>query len=450
MSDDFDEDGPSALDSWEDPDEERKQKAVAELEHAQRKLEADSEEFNAKVADVEERMAIQNEDLGPEPPPPPQRVAVGPGRDEPPRLAGLPESDRGFEPAPDFLHRVNELPPPGWLINELIPDEGIVVWHGRPRSMKSLCATDVHLCLTTDQEALHNGRFACAQGPQVVLYLTEEDSERLFAFRLNLLRNGYGWKGVPPRLRIRIRPGWNLETRDGQSALLEAIYRCKPEPRVLVIDPARGSLPSVDGGPKDAAPAIAFLREIMRETSITTIHLPHHDVKPSREQKDERARPDRASGGVVFSIADCPVNFERLDERGCLAVPSHYKIGNDPQPFRVRFKSATPMGTPFHEWLSAEATTDTEDEAIADRNRQKILDYLTGKGSFLTAKEIDRAVNLRSGESGRLLAQLEAAGKLECVSGESVGRSKRAKVYGLRDVRVWEQGDEDGEERDGG
>jgi len=265
-----------------------------------------------------------------------------------------------------------------------------------------------------------------------VLYLGEEDSERLIAFRLKLLLAGYGLLELPKLLRLRIRPGWNLEMKEGQSALMAAIYRCKPEPRVLVIDPARGSLPSVDGGPKDAAPAIAFLREIMRETSITTIHMPHHDVKPNREQKDERARPDRASGGVVFSIADCPVNFERMDERGCLAVPSHYKIENDPLPFRVRFRSGTPMGEPFHEWLRAEATTDTENAAVADQNRQKLLDYLTGQQGHHTAKELERATKIRSGDAGRLLAQLESAGQVECLPGESVGRSKRAKVYGAR------------------
>ncbi len=102
-------------------------------------------------------------------------------------------------------------------------------------------------------------------------------------------------------------------------------------------------MPSIDGGPKDASRARAFLLTILRETSIRVILLPHHDLKPSRDGKDDRARPERASGGVTFSMGDCMVNFERLNDRECLAVPTSYKVGADPKPFRVRFETRDPI-----------------------------------------------------------------------------------------------------------
>lgn len=57
---------------------------------------------------------------------------------------------RDFESLDAFLARVEKLPPPGYLVPELLPDEGIAVWHGRPRSMKSLCALETLLAIAKD------------------------------------------------------------------------------------------------------------------------------------------------------------------------------------------------------------------------------------------------------------------------------------------------------------
>ncbi len=413
----------SAWDAWDqpapkpEPQPDPAAEAIKELAEAQALLDQHSAEFGDKM----ERASIASE-------PAPVRVDVGPGRPddlraEPP----LPANDLGFETAPDFLARIKTMPPQSWLVSELIPDEGIVVWHGRPRSMKSLCALETSLALAHGRESMGNDRFSCPHGAQPVLYLTEEDSERLFAFRLTLLLNG---QDVPPLLRLRVRPGWNLETRDGQAALLEAVHRCTPEPRVLVIDPARGSLPSVDGGPKDAAEAVGFLRLVLRETSVKTIVMPHHDVKPNAQKEDVRVRAERASGGIVFSIADCPVNFERVDERTCMAVPSHYKLSNDPLPFRVKFESATPIGEPFRDWLRPIADTQSPEQTTDERDRRRILNYLRDNRPSTTS-EIDSGLAFSKGTAGRLLAQMAVSGQVEERPGDGLTRTRRARLWSL-------------------
>jgi hypothetical protein len=408
----WDETAPLPEDAPMPEPDPRAEAAIRELAEAQAELDRQSAEFNAKAADLGERAAIAHE-------PPPEFSEMRPE---------APQDDRGFETAPEFVDRIQSMPPMSWLVDELLPDEGIVAWHGRPRSMKSLCALETSLALTQNRPAFGNDRFGCPHGALSVLYLTEEDSERLFAFRLNLLLAAEGCPALPALLRIRIRPGWNLESADGQAALIEAVHRCQPEPRVLVIDPARGSLPSVDGGPKDAAEAVGFLRLILRETSVKTLLLPHHDLKPNREKEDLRPRPERASGGIVFSIADCPVNFERVDERTCLAVPSHYKVSNDPLPFRVRFESATPIGEPFRDWLRATGATQTEEQTTDERDRQKVLDYVRENPKF-TGTEIDQALRLGKGTANRLLEHLRLAGLVEFVDGKQHGRSSRAKLW---------------------
>jgi hypothetical protein len=328
------------------------------------------------------------------------------------------------ESLPAFLARVRSLPEPAWFIRDLIPDEGVVVWHGRPRSMKSLTAEDALLSLALGEPcALGNPRFSIA-GPVGVLWLGEEDSERLDAFRFNLMLAGRA-VAAPEAFRLVCRPGWDLESPAGQAELLATIRDTSAAMatplRVLVIDPVRASMPSIDGGPKDAAKARAFLLEILRETSITVIVLPHHDTKPRADAKDERSRAERASGGVTFSMGDCMIAFERVDERTCLAIPTAYKVGADPKPFRVRFESGTPAGQGFKDFIRAVAESTEEGAGV----REKVLAYVKAN-PWCTTGEVDRGARLGTGEAARHLAQLEAAGVLVRVTGAEAKARGRA------------------------
>lgn len=229
-----------------------------------------------------------------------------------------------------------------------------------------------------------------------------------------------------------VRPGWDLESSAGQAELLATINdtsAAMDEPlRVLVIDPVRASMPSIDGGPKDAARARAFLLTILRETTISVIVLPHHDLKPARDGKDDRSRAERASGGVTFSMGDCMLNFERLSDRECLATPTAYKLGADPSPFRVRFESGTPSGEGFKSFTWATAET-AEPDADA---RARVLAFVQ-ENPWTPTREVDRGAGLRAGESSRYLAQLEAAGLLTHVTGADAkarGRAYNAVLWG--------------------
>lgn len=339
------------------------------------------------------------------------------------------------ESLPAFMARVRLKPEPDWLVADLIPDEGVCVWHGRPRSMKSLTAEDVMLALALGEpHALGNPRFAIARAVGV-LWLGEEDSERLDAFRFGLMLNARcilpGHE--PDTFRLVVRPGWDLESPSGQAELMAMIHdtsAAMSEPlRVLVIDPVRASMPSIDGGPKDAARARAFLLAILRQTSIKVILLPHHDLKPARDGKDDRSRAERASGGVTFSMADCLIGFERLTDRECLAVPTSYKVGADPKPFRVRFDSETPSGQGFRGFLRAVA--ESTDEATDARSR--VLAYVR-EHPWASTAEVDRGARLCTGEASRYLGELEAAGVLSRATGEDArtrGRSANAVLWGV-------------------
>ncbi len=325
-----------------------------------------------------------------------------------PQLERLPRYS--FETASRFLERVESQPPPSWLVRELLPDEGIVVAHGRPRSMKSLFALELFLSVSAGVPAFGSERFASARAVPCA-YITDEDGERLVAQRLRWLLAGHGWSAPPDRLHLLVRAGLNLEgNRDDQDGLVRAVEDA--EVVAVCLDPTRACFPSIDRGPADAAPAIRFLRRLQNETTAKSIHLVHHDTKPARDgEKDTRSRAERASGGAIFSIGDCPINFERVDERTCFAVPTRYKFGADPKPFRVRFESETEAGEPFRGYVRAVGETVTEADEAASRVEEGVLQQVCESPGKPTA-HAKKAVGGKGEFVVRALARLEGQGRI--------------------------------------
>jgi hypothetical protein len=357
-----------------------------------------------------------------------KRIDAGPGLDpdaadaekEPAPPAG--RRVLAFEPADEFLARLEAQGEPGWLVNDLVPDDAIAVWHGRPRSMKSLAALEMNLSCATDSPAFGSERFATSTRGGSVLYLTEEDGERLIASRLKLMLAARQLDRAPKRLRILSRPGWNLERPEDQGAVLAAIREASPAPTLLTVDPARGSMPALDKGPSDAAGAIRFLRQVQRETSIRSVLVLHHDIKPARDGKDDRARAERASGGAVFSIADCPVNFERVTDRVCSAFPSAYKVGADPKAFRIEWESGTPPGEPFRGFLRAHATTTDERTEEVARVDVALRQVLEAAASWMKTAELLEATKGGKGSRQDKLAALKRLEERGQVSSRQAGR----------------------------
>src|SRR3954447_17636216 len=80
----------------------------------------------------------------------------------------------------------------------------------------------------------------------------------------------------------------------------------------------------------------------MQETGSVVLVV-HHDVKPTAGKPDDRAKPHRASGGGIFSIADAPIHAELIGPGSRVVLtPSHYKFSVPPDPFIVRLETDDP------------------------------------------------------------------------------------------------------------
>lgn len=306
-----------------------------------------------------------------------------------------------LEPASTFLARASSAEE--WLVPGLVPTGGLAMFHGRPRSMKSLAALEVCVACSLGEAPFALPQFKPAR-PLRVGYISEEDGRNLIAPRLAWMLCGRGMSEAPAGLFLSARRGLLLEDAESQARIRGAVDALELE--LLWLDTARALAPSVDQGPADAARAVRFLRELLAETSLRGLALVHHDVKPSRDGLDTRARAERSSGGALLAAVDCPVGFERLSERAALAVADRYKVGSQPAPFKVEFQSATAEGEAFREWVRAIGTdTDERAEALA-RVGPAVLKALEEAGEWLNTAALVEAAGARRADVIAVLGRL--------------------------------------------
>lgn len=326
------------------------------------------------------------------------------------------------EDLPTFMERVSRLPEPGWIIPGLVPEDGIALLHGQPRDGKSLVAVELLLAL-----ALGDAPFGLERlRPREAMpagYFGEEDAERRVYQRIRGLLAGRELSDPPWLLHLSIRRGVELDSPEWREAITEAVQR--EGLRLVVLDPLRSFTGGADQGPRELRPAALFLRRLMTEAGCALL-LVHHDTKPRGDGKpDDRKRPQKASGGGVFSISDAPIHVERLDPERTLLAPTGYKFGADPQPLVYRFCAGA--GDSIR--LEGEDVTVGSADALAltERVESYLAEHPKSSGSAV-------ARGLGKGKDDVLAAlrALHKAGRVDCLE---KGRG-RATEWSLRGPEV--------------
>lgn len=265
----------------------------------------------------------------------------------------------------DLLARAATITEPTWLVDDLIPGDGTILIHSQPREYKTLTVQALLLAVTTGTPAFGLERLQVAEA-RPCWYLTEEDGWWRVTQRFRQLLQGYGLDEAPDLLDISAGRGLNLDLPEWQERII-ATARERGY-RLVVLDPLRSVTDAADQGPRELKPFALFLRRFIRETGAVVL-IVHHDVKPPATGTDQRRRPQRASGGGIFSIADSPIHVDRVDETRRMLVPCAFKFAADPPAVTVRLEQG-----PGWLRLTGEETTAAEpDEAAVDL---RILEYL--------------------------------------------------------------------------
>jgi hypothetical protein len=245
-----------------------------------------------------------------------------------------------MESLPAFLARVRSLPKPRKLLGDLILEDSTGLWHGQPRSSKSLVLLEAMLAMAQGKVAAFGLEMLRAPESIPVAYVGEEDSERRVEERISWLLAGRGRKNAPRDFHLWVRQGVSIDEAQWQDWVIREANRLQIQ--FLGLDPFRGLTLQSDQGPAELAPVVRFLSRFRRETSCSAIGLIHHDVKPAVDKRGvglaERNRSQQASGGGIFSISDAPICLERLSPVRFQVTPEDFKFSEDPAPFYINLE----------------------------------------------------------------------------------------------------------------
>ena len=298
--------------------------------------------------------------------------------------------DAGFStPLPDALVRLATMPAPRYLVRGLIPGDGITLLHSQPREWKTLTALQIGLSIAAGVPLFGLERLAVEE-PAAVLYITNEDSERRVLERLRGLVAGLGLAAVPAGLHVAAGCGVDLDDPAWRLRTIREAQRLNA--RLVILDPLRSVTACVDQGPAELKPFAGFCRRLIRETPTALLTV-HHDSKPPVTNTDTRRRPQRASGGGLFSIADYPIAIDPVDDGHKMLAAHGFKFSADPDPivlslvtegeaWRLVSDGSLPAGAAvLHAAILAwlEHTPGSTGSAIArgvQRQKQAVLDAL--------------------------------------------------------------------------
>jgi hypothetical protein len=305
-------------------------------------------------------------------------------------------------PLPDLLARAATIPEPRYLVEGLIPGDGSVLLHSQPREYKTLMVQALLLALATGTPAFGLERLRVAV-PVPVWYITEEDGWWRVTNRFAELLRGYGLDAqTPDFLHVSAGRGLNLDTTEWQEKITATTR--EQGYRLVVWDPLRSLTETADQGPRELKPFALFMRRFIRETGAVVL-IVHHDTKPPSQGTDNRRRPQRASGGGIFSIADSPIHIDRVDDHRRMLVPTDYKFSSDPPAVTLRLE----QGPGWLRLMGEETTAISADDAKLDR---KILDYLE-HSPYSYGSAIAKGAKLRKDDVLRRLPALADLGLVE-------------------------------------
>jgi hypothetical protein len=295
-----------------------------------------------------------------------RRIAKSVGRYTPDPIVSDDHRGALAHSLPELLARASAVPEAPSLVEGLIPGDGSVLIHSQPREYKSLAALSLLVSVTTGRPAFCLERLHVREAVPA-WYITEEDGWWRVTTRLGQLVQGYGLEHAPDLLHVSAGKGLNLDTPEWQERIIATAR--EQGYRLVVLDPLRSVTEAADQGPRELKPFALFLRRFMRETGAVVL-IVHHDTKPPATAQDTRRRPQRASGGGIFSIADSPIHVDRVDETRRILVPCAYKFSADPPPVTVRLEHG-----PGWIRLSGEDATDADEPESAAVDA-KIIEFL--------------------------------------------------------------------------
>jgi len=351
-------------------------------------------------------------------------------RDE---LRTIAESVARYEAEEVLRVVINQPPPPGWLlpaddllameINEpeplvgglgdgvLVARDDLAVWHGAPRTFKSMAALHTALCVATGNDVA--GTFATRREP--VIYVQEEGGAANWQRRLRWCLAGIG--ATADELRGWLWTSASARLRLDEQAWIDELHRAIEAhgARLLVVDP----LAQVSGHDENDATETGRLVRVVREVQSRhncSVILVAHDRKSGLQRRSA----DALRGSSALWAAAGTVSFIRYDEdagEGAF-VSAELKDSASVPRFGLRFGIDAEAGV-IRVTYDGDATANRLEAA-----KLAIVAALRDAELPMTRSELQPVAGCSATYLRRALAELEDAKQID-----SVGRRGQAVVY---------------------
>jgi len=193
-----------------------------------------------------------------------------------------------FEPLAAFLERTANLPPPSWLLDELVPDAGRLFIVSAPNAGKTF------LALVLAKVAAGTGR--------LVFLVLEEGGARATGERFRNL-------GIGPAAPIYVAHLKGVALRDpGVRQELAAELKAHPNP-IMVLDPFSSVFDGDENDTRQMNQAKGYLEELARANPRALLVLCHHTSKAG-ERGDGPPMYAARGSSILSGWADVQLNLK--------------------------------------------------------------------------------------------------------------------------------------------
>lgn len=267
-------------------------------------------------------------------------------------------------------------PPNKWIIDRLIPENGITCISGKPKAGKSFWALYLAICLASGNKFLE--QFETQQGG--VLFISKEDPQRLIQERVKLLNGGQD-------LPIHFCTDSQLFL-DTDEFLKEIIAFIKEKNiRVVIIDSFR----RIFKGEENSSQVVSDVHnrfKILLESGISLIFIHHH----GKEGFFKKEAGDKLRGSSdILAMLDCLLIVERKDEQTLKISQGALRSDKQIESFLVKFPAFTDGDTDFKFLDYLEAEVEKIDHAKEDilllldsgmKSQTEIIQSLAPNGKY--------------------------------------------------------------------
>jgi hypothetical protein len=210
---------------------------------------------------------------------------------------------------------LERLPPPRWLVDGMVPAQGVFVLFGESGSGKSFLALDLAFAVQMGGKWIGHR----VKRPGTTVYVAAEGFPG-YVTRVLAWKRFHGWSGTTFGICFHGDPV-DLLDESAVSALIAAAVKLRPRVTLVILDTLPRCMPGGDENSAKDMGAVVRSADMIRKALRCTVMLVHH---PGKKNESERG------SGALRGGADTVIRV-RKSER---AVSLHCEKQKDGSPFQ--------------------------------------------------------------------------------------------------------------------